>query len=52
MSRDILEEISLGEPGTGLKELHSLMAICNMLYHFENGRRVTISTEYVANPIW
>lgn len=41
------------EPGSGLKELHAMLNINQLIFHFDtNGRRVTIGSEFDRHPIW
>lgn len=45
-------EIVKEDPANGLKELYGMMCAGQMLFIFENGRRLTLSTEFDKHPIW
>jgi hypothetical protein len=41
------------EPGSGLRELHAMLNISQLIFHFDtSGRRITIGTEFDRHPIW
>lgn len=47
-----LLEVLNEDYANGLKELHSLMVVSQMLFYVDGGRRVTLCTELDKHPIW